>query len=82
MFDFILVLLAQVVKSKAVLFWVNDLTEFILQLPALRRIQQAFEHRILHALTVIDTFLCDSAQPPASGGVAEGTGRVEGVLTR
>lgn len=52
------------------LFWVNDLTEFILQLPALRRVQQAFEHRILHALTVIDTFLCDSAQPPASGGVA------------
>lgn len=58
------------VKSKAVLFWVNDLAEFILQLPALRRVQQAFEHRILHALTVIDTFLCDSAQPPASGGVA------------
>ena len=48
----------------------HDLTEFILQLPALRRVQQTFEHRILHALTVIDTFLCDSAQPPASGGVA------------
>ena len=43
-FDFILVLLAEVIKPQAVAFRIHDLAELILQAPALRRVQQALEH--------------------------------------
>ena len=65
-FDFILVLLAEVIKPQAVAFRIHDLAELILQAPALRRVQQALEHGVLYPLAVVDALLRNLPQAPAA----------------
>ena len=66
--DLVLVPLAQIVKSQAVLFCVHDRQEFCLERFALGGVQQALKDGVLHPLPVVDTLLCDLPQATAPGG--------------
>lgn len=66
-----LILVAEVIKSKAVLLFVHRTAEFVLELAALSGIQNAIKYGILNPLTIVDTFLGNLAQPfwPAASWV-------------
>lgn len=69
MFDFGVVMIAQIVKTQAVPLRIHDLTQLRLQNPVLRSIQRAFKHGILYPLSIVHALPGNLTQPFASGGV-------------
>ena len=67
MFHFGPVVIAELVKSQAVQFGVDEGGQFGLQNGELSGIQKAFKNGILDALAVVHTFFGDLTQPFASG---------------
>lgn len=70
-FDFLLVLIAEIVKTQTVFLCIHNGTKFGLQLVALGCIQQTLKYRILYPLAVVDAFLCNffSRFRPAASSV-------------
>ena len=68
-FDLTLILFPEIIKPKAVLFFIHDLAQRVLQASALSCIQQTLKNGILHPLAVIHTLLCDLPQALAPGSV-------------
>ena len=69
MLDLVFVAISQVIKAKAVFLRIHNLTQLCLQYTALSCVQQALKDRILHALSIVDTLLCDLPQTFAAGSV-------------
>lgn len=53
MFDIVTIVVAELVDANAVRFFVNAVQELSLHEAELRGVEQAFKHRVLHALTVV-----------------------------
>ena len=66
MLYFILIVFPKVIKPQAIQIFIHDTQQARLKLLTLCCIQQAFKHRILHPLSVINTLLCYLAQPSSS----------------
>ena len=66
MLYFILIAFPKVIKPQAIQIFIHDAQQARLKLLTLRCIQQAFKHRILHPLSVINALLCYLAQPSLS----------------
>ena len=58
MLYFSLILVSQIIKSQAIRFFINQRQKFVFQYQNLGCIQNAFENRILHTLSVVYTFFC------------------------
>ena len=63
MFDFIFIMISQVIKPKAVFLEINKLQELRFQQCALPGIYNTFKHGILYPLSMIDTLFCHFSQP-------------------
>ena len=61
-FDFVLPVLTQVIKAKAILFWINQLTELLFQRNPLSSADFNFKHRKLNTLPVVQTCLCNTSE--------------------
>ena len=57
-----LVFVAEVIKAQAVFFFVHDGAQFLLELLALRGVDQTFKDGVLHALAVVHALLRDLTQ--------------------
>ncbi len=66
MLDLRRILIAQIVKAKAVFLRINQLFQLMLHFPKLRLIQDALEYRILHPLPMPHTAFCHRAQSSLS----------------
>lgn len=61
-FDFVLPVLTQVIKAKAILFWINQLTELLFQWNPLSSADFNLKHRKLDTLPVVQTCLCNTSE--------------------
>lgn len=62
-FYLFLVLVSQIIKPQAVLFGIHNRTQLCLQQFTFSRVQQVFEHRILHPLPIVHTLFCNLPEP-------------------
>ena len=68
-FDLTLILFPEIIKPKAILFFIHDLAQRVLQASALSRVQQTLKNGILHPLAVVNALLGNLPQTPAPGGI-------------
>lgn len=69
MFDFVLPVLTQVIKAKAILSWINQLTELLFQRDPLSSADFNFKYRKLNTLPVVQTCLCNTSETTRTGRV-------------
>ena len=58
--DFLFPLVSRKVESDAVVLGVDDVLQFQFEFGVFRIVDEALEHRILHALSVIFAYFCDA----------------------
>lgn len=66
MFDLMTVIIAQTIKPKAILLWVDHVNQLTLHTLKRCGVSDAFEHGVLHSLTIIDTMPRNPSQPATS----------------
>ena len=62
-----LIVISQIVKPQAVLFFINNICQYGFEKDTLSIIQHTFKNRILHTASIVDTLLGHLAQPCPSG---------------
>ena len=67
--DFGLVFISQIIETKTILLLIYQPQKRVLQLAALRGIDNTFKNRILNPLTIISTCFRDFSQPLSSRGI-------------
>lgn len=63
MFHLALVIITQHIKPQTICLYINNLLQFMLNLPKLCCIQNAFKDRVLNPLSIIHTLLGYLTQP-------------------
>ena len=69
MFDLMLITVPQIIKAQAIPVLIHNRQQFSLKRFTLCRVKQAFKHRTLYPLTVIDTLLGNLTQALAASSI-------------